>query len=130
MLFGCTSEADIDKANDLHQRFPGLSNVIVSRRRAVDETHDAWSVVACDGNGEAYQSERRVIPMVERVGGGDAFAGAFFSQWMNGMEMEHCLNFGAAALALKHGIRGDFCTFSRSDVEQLLFTDSTSGVVR
>lgn len=130
MLFGCTAEADTDKANDLCKRFPGLSNVIVSRRRAVDETHDAWSVVACDGHGQTFQSERRVIPMVERVGGGDAFAGAYFSQWMNGMAMQHCLNFGAAALALKHGIRGDFCTFSRSDVEQLLFADSTSGVVR
>ena len=130
MLFDCTPEADIDKAHILHEKFPGLSNVLVSRRRAVDETHDAWSVVACDGDGQTFQSGRRVIPMIERVGGGDAFAGAFFSQWMQGKEMQYCLEFGAAALALKHGIRGDFCTFAHTDVMQLLFADSTSGVVR
>jgi 2-dehydro-3-deoxygluconokinase len=130
MLFDCTPEADIDKANLLHERFPGLSNVLVSRRRAADETHDAWSVVACDGYGQTFQSLRRVIPMIERVGGGDAFAGAFLSQWMQGLDMQYCLNYGAAALALKHGIRGDFCTFSRTDVEHLLLADSTSGVVR
>jgi 2-dehydro-3-deoxygluconokinase len=68
--------------------------------------------------------------MVERVGGGDAFTGAFLAEWMHGKDMERCLNFGAAALALKHGIRGDFCTFRRSDVDQVMFANSTSGVVR
>lgn len=68
--------------------------------------------------------------MVERVGGGDAFAGAFLTELMQGKDMERCLNFGAAALALKHGTRGDFCTFRRSDVDQLMFANSTSGVVR
>ena len=130
LLFDCTAEADLEKANLLHVRFPGLSNVVVSRRRAVDETHDAWSVVAADANGHSFQSSKRNISMIERVGGGDAFAGAFLSELMNGREMDHCLNFGAAALALKHGIRGDFCTFTRKDVQSVMFANSTSGVVR
>jgi 2-dehydro-3-deoxygluconokinase len=130
LLFDCTAEADLEKANLLHVRFPGLTNVVVSRRRAVDETHDAWSVVAADANGHSFQSSKRNINMIERVGGGDAFAGAFLSELMSGRALEHCLNFGAAALALKHGIRGDFCTFTRKDVESVMFANSTSGVVR
>lgn len=130
MLFDCTAESDFEKAQTLHAIFPGLSNVLVSRRRAVDGMHDKWGIVACDENDKAFQSVERVIPMVERVGGGDAFAGAFLSELMSGRAMEHCLNFGAAALALKHGIRGDFCTFTRKDVESVMFANSTSGVVR
>ena len=130
LLFDCTAEADLEKAKRLHARFPGLTNVVVSRRRAVDETHDAWSVVALAVNGKSVQSTHRVVNMIERVGGGDAFAGAFLSELMNGCEIEHCLDFGAAALALKHGIRGDFCTFTRKDVESVMFANSTSGVVR
>jgi len=130
MLFGCTSESDIEKANALKSHFTGLTNVIISRRRAVDASHDKWGVVASDANNQTFQSIERVIPMVERVGGGDAFAGAFLAEWMHGKDMERCLNFGAAALALKHGIRGDFCTFRRSDVDQVMFANSTSGVVR
>jgi 2-dehydro-3-deoxygluconokinase len=130
LLFDCTTDSDFEKSHALLTLFPGLSNVLVSRRRAVDTTHDKWGIVACDASNQTSQSVERVIPMVERVGGGDAFAGAFLSDWMQGNNMEHCLNFGAATLALKHGIPGDFCSFTRQDVENVMFANSTVGVVR
>ncbi len=130
MLFDCTQESDFEKASFLHEHNSGLSNVVVSRRRAEDDFHDNWSVIAMDAAGNTYQTPNRCITMIERVGGGDAFAGAFLSELMSGKEMNHCLNFGAAALALKHGIKGDFCTFGRKDVESVMLANSTSGVVR
>lgn len=130
MLFACNSDDDDTKAKTLHERFPNLTNVVVSRRRAKDSFHDCWSVTAVDKIGQHYRSEERVIPMVERVGGGDAFAGAFLSEFMAEKPMQRCLDFGAAALALKHGIRGDFCTFTRTDVENVMVADSSMGVVR
>ncbi|MFM7188768.1 MAG: PfkB family carbohydrate kinase [Armatimonadota bacterium] len=130
LLFDCAIESDLEKANLLHVRLPELTNVVVSRRRAADETHDAWCVVSVSATGQSFESTKRNIHMIERVGGGDAFAGAFLSELICGCEMEHCLNFGAAALALKHGIRGDFCTFQRKDVENVLRANSTSGVFR
>lgn len=130
MLFGCTPESDLDKAALLFEQFRGLKTVIVSRRRAIDEFHDQWSAVAANAAGLIGESITRKIRMIERVGGGDAFAGAFLAELMAGRDIRHCLDFAAATLALKHSIPGDFCTFTRQDVETILFANSTSGVVR
>lgn len=68
--------------------------------------------------------------MTERVGGGDAFAGGFLTEQMANKPLQESIDFGAAALALKHGIPGDFCLFTRSEVLTILNGVSSLGVVR
>jgi len=61
-----------------------------------------------------------ITHIVDRVGGGDSFAGGLIFG-LNTLESHrHALEFAVAASCLKHSIPGDFNRFSREEVEQLL----------
>ncbi|MGH7021020.1 MAG: PfkB family carbohydrate kinase, partial [Brevundimonas sp.] len=54
--------------------------------------------------------------VVDRVGGGDAFAsGVLFGLWSNWSDQE-ALDFGLAAAGLKHSVPGDFNLFTAAEV--------------
>ena len=69
--------------------------------------------------GEVIETKAEAIHMagvVDRVGGGDAFAsGVLFGLW-NGWSDQETLDFGLAAAGLKHSVPGDFNLFTADDV--------------
>lgn len=72
----------------------------------------------------------RLHPIVDRVGGGDAFSGGVICGLLEGRSLSEVLEFGAAASALKHTIPGDFNLVSRADVENLAGGDGSGRVQR
>ncbi len=58
--------------------------------------------------------------IVDRIGGGDAFAAGVLHGLLTGMSPQASIDFGAAAGCLKHSIPGDFNLLGVSDVELLL----------
>ena len=67
---------------------------------------------------EFYRSTRYEInPIVDRVGGGDSFAGGLICGLMDGKDMQAALEFAVSASALKHTIPGDFNLVTRAEVE-------------
>ncbi|MEG1442156.1 MAG: PfkB family carbohydrate kinase, partial [Oscillospiraceae bacterium] len=77
-----------------------------------------------------HSKEYRVTPIVDRVGGGDSFAGGTICGFMDGKNFKDALEFGVAASAFKHTIPGDFNLVSRSDVEGLVGGDGSGRVQR
>jgi 2-dehydro-3-deoxygluconokinase len=57
---------------------------------------------------------------VDRVGGGDSFAGGLIYGLDTLPNHRDALEFAVAASCLKHSIPGDFNRFSRAEVEQLV----------
>jgi len=55
----------------------------------------------------------------DRVGGGDSFAAGLIHALLEGRSDQDAVDFGAAALALKHTIVGDFACFRASEVDAL-----------
>ena len=78
-----------------------------------------------------YVSKRYDIrDIVDRVGGGDSFAGGLIYGLNNYEDKREALEFAVAASCLKHSISGDFNRVSVSDVEKLAGGDGTGRVQR
>jgi len=106
--------------------------VISSLRESFSASDNGWS--ACIYNSETkefYHSRKyRISPIVDRVGGGDSFAGGVICGFLDGKDFKAALEFGVAASALKHTIPGDFNLVSRADVENLAGGDGSGRVQR
>lgn len=76
-------------------------------------------------NGELSQSKvHQIEPIIERVGGGDAFAAGILYGILEGLEKEQTVSFATAASALKHTIYGDHNDFTKEEVWQFIETDA------
>lgn len=69
-------------------------------------------------DGIMYQSKEHLIdPIVDRVGGGDAFASGILHGILTEMEPQETISFATAASALKHTIHGDCNPFSVNEIK-------------
>ena len=66
-----------------------------------------------------HSRKYHIAPIVDRVGGGDSFAGGPICGLADGKDMKAALEFAVAASALKHTIPGDFNLVTRAEVETL-----------
>ncbi len=106
--------------------------VISSLRESFSASDNGWSAcIYCSETKEFYHSRKyRISPIVDRVGGGDSFAGGVICGFVDGKNFKDALEFGVAASALKHTIPGDFNLVSRADVENLAGGDGSGRVQR
>ena len=71
-----------------------------------------------------------IIPIVDRVGGGDAFMGGLIHGLRKFDSPQKALDFATAAACLKHSIPGDFNAVSSAEVETLMSGDASGRVSR
>lgn len=106
--------------------------VISSLRVSHSASDNGWSAcIYSRDTKEFYHSrEYRIAPIVDRVGGGDSFAGGVICGFLDGKDFKDALEFGVAASALKHTIPGDFNLVSRAEVDALVGGDGSGRVQR
>ncbi len=106
--------------------------VISSLRVSHSASDNGWSacIYSRDAKEFYHSKEYRIHPIVDRVGGGDSFAGGTICGFLDGKNFKDALEFGVAASALKHTIPGDFNMVSRKDVETLAGGDASGRVQR
>ena len=105
--------------------------VISSLRESYSASDNGWSACIYDRDSkEFYHSRKYEVRIVDRVGGGDSFAGGVICGLLDGKDFKAALEFGVAASALKHTIPGDFNLVSREDVENLVGGDGSGRVQR
>lgn len=97
----------------------GFKYVVSTLRESFSATHNGWKAMLYDGR-EFYQSKRYDInPIVDRVGGGDAFSGGLIHGLQTMDSPNEALEFAVAASALKQTIPGDFNLVSEEEVRAL-----------
>ena len=98
------------------------------------ESHSAdwndWAACLNDGTHFYVSKKYEIRNIVDRVGGGDSFAGGFIYGLNNLESKQAALEFATAASCLKHSISGDFNRVSAEDVEKLMGGDGTGRVQR
>lgn len=106
--------------------------VISSLRVSHSASDNGWSAcIYSRDTKEFYHSrEYRITPIVDRVGGGDSFAGGVICGFVDGKDFKSALEYGVAASALKHTIPGDFNLVTRADVDNLAGGDGSGRVQR
>ncbi len=116
---------------ELVKRFPSLCTVAITLRGSVSASHNTWSGVLWD-KGQFYIAPTYdIVPIVDRVGGGDSFMGGLiYGLRKYTGDPGKTLRFAAAASCLKHSILGDFNAVSVGEVEQLMSGDASGRVSR
>lgn len=116
---------------ELASRFPNLKLVAITLRGSISASHNTWSAVLWDGQQLHIGPQYDIVPIVDRVGGGDAFVAGLIYGMLNFPEnLERVLSFAVAASCLKHSVFGDFNVLSLEDVEALLKSGGTGRVQR
>ena len=110
----------------------GFKYCISSLRVSHSASDNGWSACIYSAKDkEFYHSKTYSLhPIVDRVGGGDSFAGGVITGFLDGKDFKSALEFGVAASALKHTIPGDFNLVSRKEVEALAGGDGSGRVQR
>ena len=79
-------------------------------------------------NGRLYQSKvHHIEPIVDRVGGGDAFISGIIYGILEKMDPEETVSFTTGASALKHTVHGDCNAFSKDEI--MAFIEKGSGKI-
>lgn len=115
-------------AKQLKDRF-GFKYVATTLRTSISASRNLWAGMIYDGN-EFHLSREYDMQIVDRVGGGDSFAGGLIYSLLNGKTPEAAIQFAVAASCLKHTIEGDYNMVSVSEVETLAGGDASGRVQR
>ncbi len=119
-------------AAEIVRQFPNVSKVAITLRESISATHNNWGgmlydakagqahFAPLDAKGKYQPYEIRAI--VDRVGGGDAFAGGLiFALITEGLNTPaKSIHYAVAASCLKHSLPGDFNYMTRAEVEALM----------
>jgi 2-dehydro-3-deoxygluconokinase len=116
---------------ELVKRFPALRTVAITLRGSLSASHNTWSGVLWDTGQFFTAPTYDIVPIVDRVGGGDSFMGGLIYGLRKFTDDSgKALRFAVAASCLKHSILGDFNTVSVAEVEQLMAGDASGRVLR
>lgn len=108
----------------------GFRYVASTLRESFSASHNGWKAMLFDGT-HFHESRRYDIqPIVDRVGGGDAFSAGLIHGLLTKDNPKDALEYAVAASALKHTIHGDFNPVSVSEVEALAGGDASGRVQR
>jgi 2-dehydro-3-deoxygluconokinase len=119
----------LDVARQMTTRFPNLTHVAITLRESLSASNNRWSGLLVDRTGHSF-SRRHDLTIIDRVGGGDSFAGGLIHALLTGRTRDQAIEFAAAASALKHSLMGDFNLISVAEVDALVAGDGSGRVQR
>jgi 2-dehydro-3-deoxygluconokinase len=115
-------------AQQINEKF-GINRIAITLRESYSASDNGWSAIFYD-NGQFYQSRQYKIHIVDRIGGGDAFAGGLIFALLNNYHPQEAVDFAVAASCLKHTLPGDFNVVTLDEVRKLLAGDGSGRVQR
>lgn len=145
-----SAEGYKEVAAELFKKFP-IKAAAISQRESYSASDNGWSGLYFERAQKAaagkkslaaqksaggidaikmFASKKYDLRIVDRVGGGDAFAAGIIYGVLNKMPAQKTVVFAAAAGALQQTIEGDFSRVSVAEVERLAGGDSSGRVLR
>ena len=102
-----------------------LTCAALTRRSEPDASHTAFGAVLYRPDKTKVEIPMRTFGVLDRVGGGDAFAGAIiFALQQSNWSDERRIDFATACGVLKHSTQGDFSLSTQEEVEALMSGNS------
>ncbi len=100
--------------------YPNLKMLAVTLRESKSASHNGWSACLNDRQSFLVSRHYEITHIVDRVGGGDSFAGGLIYGLLELGDHAQALEFAVAASCLKHSIPGDFNRFTVDEVNALV----------
>ena len=112
------------------ETYPNMQMIAITLRESKSANHNDWAACLHDRQDFYVSRKYQITNIVDRVGGGDSFAGGLIYGLNTYEEKQQALEFAVAASCLKHSIIGDFNRVSILDVEKLAGGDGSGRVQR
>jgi len=134
-IFDIRAESGADDAyasvcRQLRQRFPRLKQIVTTHRKVLSSSHNKLSAVLWNGQALKRTVEHTIDPIVDRIGGGDAFMAGLIYGLLTYPDEQQALDFAVAASVLKHTIEGDANLATVPEVEALVKGENVGRLVR
>jgi 2-dehydro-3-deoxygluconokinase len=100
--------------------FPQLQAIAITLRESHSASHNGWSACLNDRTQFLVSRQYEITHIVDRVGGGDSFAGGLIYGYLNFKTRQEALEFAVGASCLKHSVPGDFNRVTVDEVNALL----------
>jgi 2-dehydro-3-deoxygluconokinase len=115
----------------LAEKFPNLKTIAITLRGSISASHNTWSGVLWKEGAFYIGNQFDMTHIVDRVGGGDAFAaGLVYGLLTFGEDTLKALNFAIAAACIKHSVFGDFNITTVDEVTRLMSGEASGRVSR
>jgi 2-dehydro-3-deoxygluconokinase len=110
--------------------YPNLSAIAITLRESYNASHNGWSACLNDRQHFLLSRQYEITHIVDRVGGGDSFAGGLIYGLTTLPTRQDALEFAVAASCLKHSITGDFSRSTVAEVNALIKEGGSGRVQR
>ena len=112
------------------EQYPDMKLIAITLRESHSADWNGWAACLNDREHFYVSKKYEIRDIIDRVGGGDSFAGGLLYGLNHYEDKQAALEFAVAASCLKHSIIGDFNRVGVSDVEKLAGGDGTGRVQR
>ena len=116
--------------NKVLEAYPNMKCIAITLRESHSADWNGWAACLNDGRDFYVSKKYEIRDIIDRVGGGDSFAGGLIYGLNHYEDKQSALEFAVAASCLKHSVIGDFNRVGVSDVEKLMGGDGTGRVQR
>lgn len=127
-------ELDIRKYKALSEAvltaYPNMKLICITLRESRSADTNGWAGCLNDRENFYVSRHYEINDIIDRVGGGDSFAGGLIYGLANYNDKQSVLEFAVAASCLKHSVIGDFNRVSVEDVTKLMGGDASGRVQR
>ena len=128
---GKLDQEDYKKLSDsLLEKFPNVKKVAITLRESKSADINFWAAALNNGTDFIVSRKYEMYDIVDRVGGGDSFAGGLIYGLNVLGDDKEALEFAVAASCLKHSIDGDFNRVTVDEVMKLAKGDGSGRVQR
>jgi len=110
--------------------YPHLQKIALTLRESHSADYNGWSAVLNNRKEFLISQKYEIHNIVDRVGGGDAFAAGLIYGFDHLTSDEEALEFAVAASCLKHSIPGDLPLLSIEEVNSLAGGEASGRVQR
>ena len=117
-------------SSSLLEKYPNVKKVAITLRESKSADINFWAAALNNGTDFIVSRKYEMYDIVDRVGGGDSFAGGLIYGLNVLGDDKEALEFAVAASCLKHTIDGDFNRVTVDEVMKLAKGDGSGRVQR
>lgn len=107
------------------EKYPNIKALYATNRQVFSTSNNELQGILWKDGQFVTSKHYQLLPIVDRIGGGDAFVAGILHGIMSQMSAEQTVRFGTAVSLLKHTVNGDWISLSAQDVQEWLDSPSS-----
>ena len=108
----------------IHELYPNIQIFYATIRNVISATHNTLQGAFWKDGITYYSKIQDMDHIIDRIGGGDAFAAGVLHGILENYDPEYTINFATALSSLKHTIYGDVSPFTVEQAERTMTHDA------